>query len=125
MVNEAINDFSDELSGIEEYERGYPNSDFDVSGMTAYDLAEWCRTVGDFLYIYNGFRGWRVSGANTSAIVSEIVNDLHHCSYIEPTHEMDHYFYNEKEFENSYVCIFKVVGAEGGDFYIIYQQDKI
>lgn len=127
LINEGFydNEEYNDIDPFEEYEKGYPNSDFDVSDMTKTDLAKWCDTVGDFLYIYNGLRGWSVMNANSSEIINEIVGDVYNCSHIEPTHEMDYLLYRyEREFQYSYVCVFKIYNTKDGDYYIIYQQDK-
>ena len=116
----------EELSPFEEYEQGYPNDDFDVSDMTPEQLATWCKNVGDFLYVFEGLMGMSIMVANADNIVSDIVNDLYNCQRIEPSHEVDYLFYNrEREFINDYVCIFKVIGTKDGDYYIVYQEDKI
>lgn len=118
-------DEEEELDPFEEYQQDYPNGDFDVSDMTPEELAKWCENVGDFLYVYNGLRGLSIMAANTDSIISDIVSDLYNCNGIEPTHEVDYLFSSrEREFENDYVCIFKVIGTKDGDYYIVYQQDK-
>lgn len=127
LVKEGFYDDKEEeeMDPFDEYEKGYPNCDFDVSDMTPERLASWCKNVGDFLYIINGLRGWRISVANTSSIVSEIVKDLHNCSGIKPTHDMDYLFYTrQREFVHDYVCVFKVIGVNCGDYYVVYQQPK-
>ena len=119
------NDEYEDLTPFEEYQEGYPNSNFDVSSMTCEELAKWCQSVGDFLFVYNGLRGWSIMVANADNIVHDIVNDLYDCNRIEPTHEVDYLFANkESEFINDYVCIFKVIGTKDGDYYIVYQQEK-
>ena len=118
-------DDDEELSPFEEYEQGYPNSDFDVSDMTPEKLAKWCRSVGDFLYVFEGLRGMSIMCANVDSIVYDIVKDLYDCQRIEPTHEVDYLFRSrEREFINDYVCIFKVIGTKDGDYYVVYQEDK-
>ena len=130
LLKEHVNgDFgtndNEDLSPFEEYKQDYPNDDFDVSNMTAEKLAKWCQNAGDFLYIYKGLRGLSIKVANTNNIVSDIVNDLYNCDGIEPTHEVDYLFtFREGEFENNYVCIFKIFGTKDGDYYIVYQTDK-
>ena len=122
------NDYKEEeeLSPFEEYEQGYPNSDFDVSDMTPEKLAKWCRSVGDFLYVFEGLRGMSIMCANVDSIVYDIVKDLYDCQRIEPTHEVDYLFRSrEREFINDYVCIFKVIGTKDGDYYVVYQEDKV
>ncbi len=115
----------EELDPFEEYQQDYPNGDFDVSDMTPQQLAKWCQNVGDFLYVYNGLRGWAIMAANTDSIVYDIISDLYNCERIEPTHEVDYLFSSrEREFENDYVCIFKVIGTKDGDYYVVYQEDK-
>ena len=119
------NEEYEELDPFEEYEQGYPNDNFDVSDMTPEKLAKWCRNVGDFLYVYKGLRGLSIMVANVDEIVYDIVKDLYDCDRIEPTHEVDYLFSSrEREFENDYVCIFKVIGTKDGDYYIVYQEDK-
>ena len=114
-----------EIDPFEEYEKDYPNNDFDVSDMTPEKLAEWCQNTGDFLYVYEGLRGLSIMAANTNSIVSSIVSDLYNCRGIEPTHEVDYLFYKRQhEFINNYVCIFKVIGTPDGDYYVVYQEDK-
>lgn len=116
----------EELSPFEEYEQGYPNDDFDVSDMTPEQLATWCKNVGDFLYVFEGLRGMSIMVANDSNIINDIVSDLYNCQRIEPTHEVDYLFYSrEREFINDYVCIFKIIGTKDGDYYIVYQEDKV
>lgn len=127
LVKEGFYDDEEdeEMDPFEEYQKDYPNGDFDVSDMTADRLASWCKNVGDFLYIIKGLRGWSLASATTKAIVAEIVNDLYNCSDIEPTHEMDYLLYSrQREFIYDFVCVFKVIGANGGDYYIVYQQPK-
>lgn len=120
----GVNDDED-LSPFENYKQDYPNDDFDVSNMTAEKLAKWCQNAGDFLYIYKGLRGLSIKVANTNNIVSDIVNDLYNCDGIEPTHEVDYLFtFREEEFENNYVCVFKIFGTKDGDYYIVYEKDK-
>lgn len=123
---DAYNDEDEqEINPFEEYEKDYPNNDFDVSGMTPEKLAEWCQNTGDFLYVYEGLRGLSIMAANTDSIVSSIVSDLYNCRGIEPTHEVDYLFYKRQhEFINNYVCIFKVIGTPDGDYYVVYQEDK-
>lgn len=119
------NDEYEDLTPFEEYQEGYPNDDFDVSDMSADQLARWCESVGDFLYIYKGLRGWSIMVANTDEIVFDIALDLHNCERIEPTHEVDYLFASrQNEFENDYICVFKVIGTKDGDYYVIYQQEK-
>lgn len=119
------NEEYEELTPFEEYQQDYPNGDFDVSDMTPQQLAKWCQNVGDFLYVYNGLRGWAIMAANTDSIVYDIISDLYNCERIEPTHEVDYLFSSrEREFENDYVCIFKVIGTKDGDYYVVYQEDK-
>ena len=114
-----------ELEPFEEYEKDYPNGDFDVSDMTPEKLAKWCQNVGDFLYVYEGLRGLSIMCANVDNIVASIVSDLYNCRGIEPTHEVDYLFYSrEREFIYNYVCIFKVIGTPDGDYYVVYQEDK-
>ena len=114
-----------ELEPFEEYEKGYPNSNFDVSDMTPEELAKWCQKIGDFLYVYKGPRGLSIMTANTDRVVTSIVSDLYNCRNIEPTHEVDYLFYSrEREFIYDYVCIFKVIGTPDGDYYVVYQEDK-
>ena len=110
---------------FEEYEQNYPNDDFDVSNMTPEKLARWCDRIGDFLYIYNGLKGLQIMVANDDDIVSDIINDLHNCEGIEPTHEVDDLLrWKEKYFIDDYVCVFKIKGTHDGDYYIIYQENK-
>lgn len=116
----------EELEPFEEYEKDYPNGDFNVSNMTPEQLAKWCRSIGDFLYVYRGLRGLSIMCANTNSIVYSIVSDLYNCSGIEPTHEVDYLFTSrEREFIHDYVCIFKIKGTPDGDYYLVYQQDKM
>ena len=118
-------DEKEELEPFEEYEKDYPNGDFDVSDMTPDKLAKWCQNVGDFLYVYKGLRGLSIMCANVDNIVASIVSDLYNCRSIEPTHEVDYLFYSrEREFIYDYVCIFKVIGTPDGDYYVVYQEDK-
>lgn len=122
---DTYNDEEQELEPFEEYEKDYPNGDFDVSDMTPEELARWCQNVGDFLYVYEGLRGLSIMAANTDSIVASIVSDLYNCSRIEPTHEVDYLFYSrEREFIYDYVCIFKVIGTPDGDYYVVYQENK-
>lgn len=115
----------EDLTPFEEYENGYPNDDFDVSDMTPEKLAKWCRSVGDFLYVFEGLRGLRIMAANVDSIVYDIVSDLYNCDRIEPTHEVDYLFRSrERDFLNQFVCIFKVIGTKDGDYYVVYQQDR-
>lgn len=121
----ANDDDYESLDPFEEYEQGYPNSNFDVSYMTPEKLAKWCQNVGDFLYVFEGLRGKRIMAANTDSIVQDIVSDLYNCRGIEPTHEVDYLFRSrEREFIYDYVCIFKIMGTKDGDYYIVYQEDK-
>lgn len=125
LVREGFYDEDDEMDPFEEYEQNYPNGDFDVSDMTADDLAKWGKNVGDFLFIYKGIRGWSIMNANTDSIIYDIVSDLYNCSHIEPTHEMDYLLYSrQREFRDFYVCVFKVIGTKDGDYYIIYEESK-
>ena len=115
-----------ELSSFEEYKMDYPNDDFDVSDMTPEELARWCNNIGDFLFVYKGLRGLKVMVANSSEIVDSIIDDLNECGSIEPSHEVDYLFEQRKnEFVNDYVCIFKIKGLPHGDYYIVYQDDKM
>ena len=119
-------EYENELTPFEEYQQDYPNGSFDVSDMTPDELARWCQNVGDFLYVYKGLRGWTIMAANTDSIVEDIVNDIEYCNRIEPTHEIDYLFQSrEREFANDYVCIFKIFGTKDGDYYVVYQEDKI
>ena len=93
---DTYNDEEQELDPFEEYEKDYPNGDFDVSNMTPEKLAKWCQNVGDFLYVYKGLRGLSIMCANTNSIVASIVSDLYNCRGIEPTHEVDYLFYSRK-----------------------------
>lgn len=126
LVNEGFYGEEDEdVDPFKEYEDGYPGEDIDFTHVTASDLAGWCASVGDFYYIYYGLRGYRIGVANSGEIVKEIVGELRECDGIEPTHEMDYIFYNRRDlFMNDYVCVFRVNGVQGGDYYIVYQEDK-
>ena len=116
---------SGDIDYFEEYEQDYPNDDFDVSNMTPESLARWCDRIGDFLYIYNGLKGLQIMVANDDDIVSDIINDLHNCEGIEPTHEVDDLLrWKEKYFIDDYVCVFKIKGTHDGDYYIVYQENK-
>jgi len=115
-----------ELSSFEEYTMDYPNDDFDVSDMTPKKLARWCDNIGDFLFVYKGVRGLKVMVANSRKIVDSVIHDLNKCGSIEPSHEVDYLFEKRKnEFVNDYVCIFKIKGSPHGDYYVVYQEDKI
>lgn len=123
VIMENMND--DEMYPFEEYQNDYPNGDFNVSDMTAMELGKWCDSVGSFRYIFKGLRGWQVMIANTDSICNEIIGDLYNCSHIEHTHEMDYLLERfENEMKYDYFAVFKVVGANGGDYYIIYQEQK-
>ena len=113
------------LTSFEEYKLDYPNGNFNASDMTPEKLAEWC-TQGDFFYVYKGIKGLTIMAANTKSIVSQIVADLYNCYRIQPTHEIDYLFEGrrEQEFLNYYVCVFKLIGVEDGDYYIVYQEPK-
>lgn len=135
LMSEGIGDYGgyednkeQELDPVEEYEQGYPNGGFDPKSVDVSTLIEWCKSVGDFLYIINSpFGGMRICAANTDEIVQEIVSDLYRCSYVEPTHEVDYLITRrEREFVYDYVAVMKVCGNPGpeGDYYIIYQQQK-
>ena len=130
LVNEGyLNDEyddEDELYGFEEYEKGYPNSDFNPNMITKKTLIDFCKNYGDFLYIINGFRGWGVSAANSDEIKYEIISDLYKCSNVEPTHDKDYLLYNHNDwFDGVYVAVMKVIGVPNQeDYYIIYTQDR-
>lgn len=118
--------YDEDIDPFEEYQKDYPNADFDVSDMTPERLAKWCSRVGDFLYIYRGMRGLSIMVANSDEIVRTIVDDLYNCLSIEPTHEVDYLFYlREHEFINDYVCVFKVNCADENNYYVVYQEDKL
>lgn len=122
-------DEEEETDPVEEYEKDYPNSDFNPSAITQSDLAKWCQNVGDFLFICKfPIGGLRVSAANSDGIQAEIVNDVYNCSGIEPTHEVDYMLNPRKiDFEGSYVSVIKLKNApseNGGDYYIIYETPK-
>lgn len=119
-------DGNEDIDPFEEYQNDYPNDNFNVTEMTQFDLAKWCDNVGDFLYIYKGLRGWSIMSANTDEIVNSIVGDLFNCKKIEPTHEMDSLLSRRtRDFMNSYICVFKIIGTPDGDYYVIYMQDKM
>ena len=109
---------------FEEYQEDYPNENFDVSGMLPSQLAKWCESVGDFYFIYDGFRGLQLMVANTEGSIKDIVNDLYECDYIESTHEVD-YLLSNKEwmFKKDFVCVFKIFTPKE-KYYIVYQKDK-
>lgn len=116
-----------EPSPVEEYEQGYPNSDFNPESIGKSELIHWCQTVGDFLYVYkSSFMGTRISAANSSEIVTEIIGDIAKCGYIEPTREYDWLVTSrEYEFKDMYVAILKLVDVPNeNDYAIIYQQPR-
>ena len=95
-----------------------------MADLDSVELADWCDTVGDFLYIYN-FGGWRVRAANSRPIVDDIVNDIHNCGYIERTHEADDYIMSRpKEFEKMRVAVYKICNIPNeNDYYVVYQEE--
>lgn len=118
-----------EVDPYEEYEQDYPGSDFNPGEMGQYDLAKWCKTAGDFLYMYDSyFGGLRPRAANSDSIVAEIVSDVYNCAYIEPTHEVDIYLNpRQLDFEGNYIAVYKlhdVPGNDKKDYYVIYEQPK-
>lgn len=114
----------DIMTPFEEYENDYPNGGVDVRNITPDQLANWCMR-NDFLYIINGFRGPRVFNANTRDTKRAIVSDIYKCDRIEPTHEADVFIYQrDNVFRDSYVCVYKLVGLEDEEYYVIYEQPK-
>ena len=125
-IKAVIREKIENMTPFEEYQQNYPNDDFDVSGMSQYDLGDWCENNGDFLYIYDGLKGLSIMSANTDDVIDDIVSDLYNCNGIEATHEVDYLFGGRKEryFDNYYICIFKLKGTKDGDYYVVYTQDK-
>jgi hypothetical protein len=118
VVRKALNE------SFEDYEQGYEGSEFNPD-MSPKELADWCKHTGDFLYAYEGLRGLRIMSATTENVKASIINDLYNCNDIVPTHEIDNLLSSRpQEFDNSYICVYKTVGVEDGDYYIIYQEDK-
>lgn len=111
-----------ELDGYEEYLNGYQNSPFDPQSVGNDELIEYCRTIGDFLYIFNGLRGWAISAANTSKIVNEIVNDIRNAS-VTLTHKFDSMIQGKVDFDTEYVGVYEIKTSTE-KYYIIYQIDK-
>lgn len=116
-----------EMNPFEEYEKGYPKSDFDPSRIDKRELMKWCQNSGDFLYIYNmPLHGWRISCANSSEIQTEIVGDIAKCVDVEPSHDMDWLMMRrEREFEYFYVAVMKLsFQNKSEDYYIVYEVEK-
>lgn len=111
-----------EQDGYEEYLNGYQNSPFDPLSIGNDELIEYCRTIGDFLYIFNGLRGWAISAANTSKIVNEIVNDIRNAN-ITLTHKFDGMIQGKVNFDTEYVGVYEVKTSTE-KYYIIYQIDR-
>lgn len=127
-------DWEDEEADTEpdyfkEYEEDYPDTDFNPGEMGQYELAKWCQTAGDFLYIYDSyFGGMKARAANSGELASEVANDVYHCGYIEPTHEADAYLNpRQVDFENNYIAVYKlhdVPGEDKKDYYVVYEKPK-
>lgn len=123
MLIESIDDYDD----ITAYLADYKPQELNFDNITSTELAEWCSSAGDFLYIYEfPIGGWKARAANTSEIVSDIVSDIQSCGYIEHTHEADQYIINRpKEFEGFYVAVYKICDIPGEkDYYIVYQEER-
>ena len=125
LINEGLiyeNIF--ENNDFEEYKNDYVDTNFNPSNIDKQDLINFCQNYGDFLYIYNGIRGWRISGANSNEIISEIINDIYNCAYIEPTHKFDYLLINRNDlFTDDYVSVLMLKGIEE-EYAIIYMQEK-
>lgn len=125
-VYDGEDDDYQEMDPVEEYEKGYPNGGFDPKSVDETELLNFCKNIGDFLYIIKDpFRGWRISAANSEPIQQEIMTDILNCAYVEPSHEMDYLItQREREFMYDYVCVMKIHGTPDGDYYVVYQKRK-
>lgn len=124
--NEESYDDEDEeesMSDFEEYEKGYPNGDFNPKNVTAEDLVNFCRSFGDFFYIYDmPFRGWTLMAASTEEVRHDIIGDIMK-GEIRPTHRFDWIIEKKADFEENYVAVFNVKTADE-DYYVVYEQSK-
>lgn len=126
-INEWVS--VDDNEDIQAYLNGYPGEDFNPEDIGSYELMQWCRKAGDFLYAYPfpiGFPSLRLRAANSDSIVEDIVNDIDQCAYIEQTHEIDELLFNkEDEFRDMYVAVFKICGIpDEKDYYVVYQEER-
>lgn len=113
-----------EDSGFEDYKNNYNDTNFNPFNINKHDLIKFCQNYGDFLYIYDSIKGWRISGANSSEIINEIINDIYHCAYVEPTHKFDYLLSNREDlFEGNYISVLMLKGIEE-EYAIIYMQEK-
>ena len=78
LITEGMYDDDEEMTPFEKYAQDYPDENFNVENMDRDELAEWCLN-NDFLYIFNLFGRWRISGANSSEIQEDIANDIKNC----------------------------------------------
>lgn len=109
----------DGLSGVERYENGY--DEFDPNSISVDDLIKYCQG-NEFLYIYKGMNGLRISAANTNDIKRFIIKALYNCSHVKPTHDVDYLITDRvDEFEDCYVGVYEVVGGIDEPLYIVYQ----
>ena len=123
LITEGMYDDDEEMTPFEKYAQDYPDENFNVENMDRDELAEWCLN-NDFLYIFNPFGRWRISGANSSEIQEDIANDIKNCAYIEKTHEMD-WLINDKENlfgYRAYIGVYKFHNTKDGDHYVIYEE---
>ncbi len=115
-------DQEEEVDYFLEYENGYPNEDFIPENITSNDLIKFCRSFGDFYYIYQGLKGWTLMTATTSNQVNSIVNDLTNCS-LTITHKFDYLIENKLNFEYDYIAVFNIKTSDE-NYYIVYEQPK-
>ena len=122
LITEEMYDDNEEMTPFEKYAQDYPDENFNVENMDRDELAEWCLN-NDFLYIFNPFGRWRISGANSSEIQEDIANDIRNCAYIEKTHEMDWLIENKKNLfgYRAHIAVFKLHNTKDGDYYVIHR----
>lgn len=123
LITEEMYDDNEEMTPFEKYAQDYPDENFNTENMDRDELAEWCLN-NDFLYIFNPFGRWRISGANSSEIQEDIANDIRNCAYIEKTHEMDWLIENKKNLfgYRAHIAVFKLHNTKDGDYYVIYEE---
>ena len=113
-----------EVDGFEDYENGYPNSNFNPS-IDRQELLDFCRNSGDFLFIASFFGRTRINAANSSEIIDEICNDIQNTDILEPTHKYDYLLEKYRnEFEDYYVSVMMINDVDGNKYAIVYMQQK-
>ena len=123
LITEEMYDDNEEMTPFEKYAQDYPDENFNVENMDRDELAEWCLN-NDFLYIFNPFGRWRISGANSSEIQEDIANDIRNCAYIEKTHEMDWLIEDKKNLfgYRAHIAVFKLNNTNDADYYVMYEE---